>query len=225
MKTPTRRKPRHFRHSFALEGEDMILSEMFTGKQNGFFVDVGAYHPRRFSNTYHLYRFRGWRGINIDANPGAMKAFGRVRPEDINIEAAVSDEPRDLSFFIFNEPALNTFDPQLAAERDGLNGFSLLKTVPIQTTTLAAILREHAPEDRPIDLLTVDVEGFDLQVLRSNDWQRYRPEIVLAEDVTVTFWNQIASSPLTMFLQQQGYEPIARTVRTTFYRRVGNGNR
>src|SRR5689334_5444047 len=87
---PRRRKPRYFRHSFAQEGEDLVRASFFEGRRNGFFVDVGAHHPKRFSNTYHFYLFRERRGINIDATPGSMTAFRRARPEDINIEAAVS---------------------------------------------------------------------------------------------------------------------------------------
>src|SRR5580658_8816405 len=91
LSQPARRRKRYFRHSFSQEGEDMILASFFEGKKNGFYVDVGAHHPKRFSNTHHFY-IRGWRGINVDATPGSMKLFRRTRPDDINIEAAVSDQ-------------------------------------------------------------------------------------------------------------------------------------
>jgi len=97
-----------FRNSFSQEGEDMILQRIFSGKNDGFFVDVGAHHPTRFSNTY-LFYLKGWRGINIDAAPGSMTAFRKVRPADINIECPVSDKSDIATFYIFNEPALNTF--------------------------------------------------------------------------------------------------------------------
>ena len=54
------------RYSFSQEGEDLLIDRMFDGQSVGFYVDVGAHHPTRFSNTYLLY-LRGWRGINIDA--------------------------------------------------------------------------------------------------------------------------------------------------------------
>jgi len=71
--------------SFAQEGEDRVLYRMFQGRfgRPGFYVDVGAHHPTRFSNTYLFYRM-GWRGINLDAMPGSMAAFARARPRDIN---------------------------------------------------------------------------------------------------------------------------------------------
>lgn len=78
-----------FHHkSYSQEGEDMILSRIFGDKKNGFYVDVGAHHPFRFSNTYLFYK-RGWLGINIDAMPGSMRLFDRFRKNDINIESAI----------------------------------------------------------------------------------------------------------------------------------------
>ena len=58
---------------YSQEGEDMILRRIFEEK-NGFYVDVGAHHPRRFSNTYYFYK-QGWTGISIEPNPQAAKAF------------------------------------------------------------------------------------------------------------------------------------------------------
>lgn len=74
---------------YSQEGEDLLLSRILGDKKDGFYVDVGAHHPFRFSNTYLLYK-QGWRGINIDAMPGSMKLFNRFRPRDINIECGVA---------------------------------------------------------------------------------------------------------------------------------------
>jgi hypothetical protein len=60
----------------------------------GFYIDVGAHHPFRYSNTHMLYR-RGWRGINIDPIPGAKIAFDRFRPGDINLEMGVGCKKRE----------------------------------------------------------------------------------------------------------------------------------
>src|SRR5690348_6806843 len=79
--------------SYSQQGEDLILRILFSHVDRGFFVDVGAFEPRQFSNTYFFYR-RGWRGINIDATPGTVSAFNKLRPRDINVEAAVAREQR-----------------------------------------------------------------------------------------------------------------------------------
>src|SRR6187431_556967 len=101
--------------SYSQEGEDLILNRILEKKTCGFYVDVGAHHPKRFSNTYLFYQ-KGWRGINIDAMPGSMAEFRNFRPRDINIEAAVG-AAKEIPFYVFDEKALNTFDSNLAEER------------------------------------------------------------------------------------------------------------
>lgn len=103
-------------NSYSQEGEDMILRRIFGNQKNGFYVDVGAHHPKRFSNTYYFYK-KGWRGINIDAMPGSMKAFDKIRRRDVNIEKPISDQKQLLTYFAFNEPALNGFSRELTNER------------------------------------------------------------------------------------------------------------
>jgi FkbM family methyltransferase len=209
---------RYWKQSFAQEGEDLILASVFEGQKSGFYVDVGAYHPKRFSNTQYFY-LRGWRGINIDATPGSMKAFRRVRPEDINIEAAISDQSEALEYFIFNEAALNTFDAKLAAERDGFLHFTIVRRISIATQPLSQILERHLRAQTKIDFLSVDAEGFDLAVLRSSDWERYSPSVVLVEDTQAGTLQRINDSAITAFMRGHRYEPFAATFRTVFYRR------
>ena len=101
--------------SFSQEGEDILLNRIFNFRPHGTYVDIGAHHPRRFSNTYFFYRL-GWTGINIDAAPDSMKAFESERSKDINLEVGIGLEPGKLQFHIFKEPALSTFDKELAAK-------------------------------------------------------------------------------------------------------------
>jgi hypothetical protein len=104
--------------SYAQEGEDRVLLRLLEPlKKSGFYVDVGAHHPVRFSNTYFFY-LRNWHGINIDPLPGSMALFNRDRPRDINLELAIASEEQTLNYYMCNEPALNTFSPTLATERN-----------------------------------------------------------------------------------------------------------
>ncbi|MCJ0742379.1 hypothetical protein [Pedobacter montanisoli] len=106
----------YLNEAYSQEGEDLVLARIFEHQQKGFYVDVGALHPKRFSNTFKFYK-QGWRGINIDAMPGSMLEFDKVRPLDINIETPISNKNETLNYYIFNEPALNTFSKELAEER------------------------------------------------------------------------------------------------------------
>jgi glycosyltransferase involved in cell wall biosynthesis len=205
--------------SYAQEGEDLILSRIFEGKPEGFYVDVGAHHPIRYSNTYVFYR-RGWRGINIDAMPGSMEEFQRVRPRDINIEAFVSLDRRSVPFFVFNEPALNTASVQLAKQWSSQSAhYKVIDEIMLETCTLAEILDKHLPPDQPIDFFSIDTEGVDLSVLKSNNWNRYRPNYVLAELLGVEFDN-LEEHEITRYLQDQGYRPAAKFVNTLLFKNI-----
>lgn len=76
--------------SYSQSGEDRALYRYFERQDNGFYVDVGAHHPFRFSNTCIFYA-RGWRGINIDAMPQSMALFRKYRKNDINLEVAIGN--------------------------------------------------------------------------------------------------------------------------------------
>ncbi|WP_298717472.1 FkbM family methyltransferase [Chitinophaga sp.] len=178
-------------------------------------MDVGALHPKRFSNTYKFYR-KGWRGINIDAMPGSMAEFRNIRPEDINLEIPVSDKAETLDFYIFNEPALNTFSKELAEERSQKAIYHVEKVVKVQTDTLSGILDAHLPAGKAIDFLTIDAEGLDYQVLVSNNWTKYRPKVVLIESELDI--RGLMGSESDRLLEANGYGLYAKTVKTYFYK-------
>ncbi len=161
--------------SFSQEGEDIVIDRFFKNKKHGFYIDIGAHHPVRYSNTYKFYK-RGWRGINIDAMPGSMIPFNDLRPNDINLEYGISDTPKTMTFHIFNGPELNTFSEEEAEYRNDKNEFKgchIIDRKEIQTYPLADILDTYFPEGEKIDFMNVDVEGLDLAVLQSNNWNRY----------------------------------------------------
>lgn len=202
--------------SFSQEGEDLILNRIFEKRKNykGFFVDVGAHHPYRFSNTYLLYK-KGWKGINIDAMPNSMKAFNKVRPRDINLEIPISDKKEVLTYYAFNEPAINGFSKEVSEKKDGKDHFKLLFTKDIETFTLEEILDQYLPKKQTIDFLSVDVEGLDFEVIRSINLEKYRPEVILIEIINSSL-SDIESFPLIQYLEKYGYTVYAKTVNTIF---------
>jgi FkbM family methyltransferase len=200
--------------AYSQEGEDLILARLFAGKADGFYVDVGAHHPQRFSNTYLFYR-RGWRGINIDAMPGSMLAFSQIRPRDINLEIAVGSEPTELTYHIFSDKALNTFDKKLVEKYQ--ESYELKEEIVLQSRRLDEILEQYLPRNQSIDFLSVDAEGFDLAVLQSNNWQQYRPTYVLAETYA-TKGSLCTPHPISTYLAEQDYVLVAHTMYTGLFR-------
>lgn len=209
----------YLNESYSQEGEDNILNRIFEHQKDGFFIDVGAHHPIRFSNTYKFYKI-GWRGINIDAMPGSMEAFKNKRPEDINLEIPVSDVETDSRFYMFNEPALNTFSEENAREVERNNSaYKMEKVVTISTKRLDSILDQYLPAAQQISFLSIDAEGYDYKILLSNNWQKYHPEVVLIESEMAL--SELAASDINKLMLKNGYEFYAKTVKTYFFKSIG----
>lgn len=194
----------------------MVLMRIFQSKPNGFYVDIGAHHPKRFSNTYMFYRM-GWTGINVDAMPGSMRNFERLRPRDVNLEKGVAKVPGSLDYYVFNETALNGFSADLSRERDESdNNYYVKDVIKIDVCTLEQILDKHLPCNE-IDFMSVDVEGLDLDVLQSNIWTKYRPYYVLAELLRSSL-HELEQDPVVKFMREQGYVVFAKQVNTVIFK-------
>lgn len=201
--------------SYSQEGEDMILRRLFERQKTGFYVDVGAHHPKRFSNTYFFYK-KGWKGINIDAMPNSMKLFNKLRPRDINIEKPISDKKQTLTYYAFNEPALNGFSKKLSEERDGKENYFIEFTKDIETSTLEEILDHNLPHNHQIDFLSIDVEGLDFMVLKSNSFEKYKPKVILIEILNSSL-SDIEDSEIAIFLKQVKYSIYAKAMNTVIF--------
>ena len=138
--------------------------------------------------------------------------------EDINIECPVSDKSCIATFYIFNEPALNTFSAEEAKKKNGLGPYKVIESIEPQTVALSTILNKNLPQAKEIDFLSIDVEGLDLQVLRSNNWDLYRPKFILVEDLLQDFNLIMKNSEVKKYLEEKKYTLFAKTVNTVFYK-------
>ncbi|MBM2816798.1 MAG: FkbM family methyltransferase [Ignavibacteria bacterium] len=198
--------------SFSQSGEDLILKQYFGEKTDGFFIDIGAFHPLILSNTYYFYSLKNWHGINIDACPGSMKLFDKLRPRDINVEAAISDDNSELTYyFIHSTSPMNSFSKEFLLENKTYE--QVKKEIKIKTQSLEQILDEYLPMNTKIDFMNIDAEGVDLKVLRSNNWSKYRPEIVIVEQKIGNVF-LIDSTEIYKFLYSEGYEVISVVYQT-----------
>lgn len=110
-----------------------------------------------------------------------MKLFNKFRPRDINIEKPISDKTQTLTYYAFNQPALNGFSKEISEERDGEGNYFIKFTKDIQTLTLAKVFNKNLSEHQKIDFLSIDVEGLDFIVLKFHDFKKYRPKVILIE--------------------------------------------
>ncbi len=193
---------RFFRIYYSQFGEDTVLRDWIPKKvRTGFYVDVGCYHPKKFSNTYLLYK-RGWRGINIDMDDIKIDAFRIARPGDVNVCAAVSDRQEEVTVVNWTK-----YNPESAimtgpVDREALNAYSVKE---LRTVTLAELIRDTPYHQKQIDLLSIDTEGHDLNVLKSLDIDLYRPKIIIIELLNAPDVRDVLRSDLYQFLAARDY--------------------
>ncbi len=201
---------------FSQNGEDLVIKRFLDNKKEGFFVDVGAHHPIRFSNTFLFYK-KGWSGINIDAMPGSMAQFNKIRPNDINIEKGIGLKKDKLTFYQFNESALNTFSKKEAFSKNK-DGYKIIKSNLVEVDTLENILDKYMPLNTEIDFLNIDAEGKDEEVLISNNWKKYKPNYIIIEILReVSLYNN--NSSIKKFLKTKGYIPINKIFDTYIFKK------
>lgn len=139
--------------------------------------------------------------------------FNALRPRHINLEFGISDITADLVYHLFQDPAFNTFDAGIAATRKS----PLLEKKRIQVCRLVDVLDQHIPNGKVIYFMSIDAEGFDLQVLRSNDWTRYRPSYVLVEALGMRDVQQVLESELHQYMTTHGYRLFAKSINTNIF--------
>lgn len=209
---------RSLKFSFAHQGEDRILEGLLKPRiqTGGFYVEVGCNHPKFFSNTYGLYR-KGWRGICIDANPVHIRQFGLCRPQDIAVCALVSEKQVEQAFYLLQNDVLSTAKEEFldAYRREGLQ----VNAVRMPGRTLTDILKSHAAPFR-FELLAVDAEEQDLEVLRSLDWDHYRPSWVMVEDETYQIGLE-SQNAICLWMKQQGYRLEGFVLKNLYFKEVG----
>ncbi|MEM1158900.1 MAG: FkbM family methyltransferase [Verrucomicrobiota bacterium] len=193
---------------FSQFGEDVCL-QFLLKSTDGFYVDIGAFHPMNLSNTYHLYK-RGWKGLIVDPNPAVAPLFYRFRSRDVICECAVSNSASDeMDFMLYEKPAFNCLRQFEAAVPEGIRATG--KSIKVEVRRLKDIFEEFGI--KRIDYLNVDCEGSDLSVLESNDWSRWKPQVLTVEDHSKDWQN----SEISSYMISLGYEFVGRTVITSVF--------
>lgn len=167
-----------FYNSFSQRHEDILIGKLFNDKKNGFYVDVGANDPIKLNNTYRFYNL-GWKGINIEPHKLRYNKLVEIRPLDINLNIGVANEGENLEYYETDPDYYSTFSKKELANYKKDN-IKILNTLQIPVQKLSTVLNQHCGR-KSIDFLSIDTEGFDLEVLKSNDWIKYKPKIICIE--------------------------------------------
>lgn len=166
--------------SYSQDHEDLFLVNYFKNKKEGFYLDLGCHHPKRFSNTYLLYK-KGWKGINIDANKWAIILFKFLRPRDQNMCALINTSYEPVCFYQFNESALNgILLPQRVAKLKQM-GFKVKRKKTIQPITIQDVIDKYNLSKKRIDFLKIDVEGLDFEIVKNISFSDLNIELLMIE--------------------------------------------
>jgi len=199
----------YVKKSWSPDNEDIIIDRLLNHKKLGFYVDVGAYDPWVGSNTMRFYK-KGWKGINIEPDLGRYSKFEEDRKGDINLNIGISDSKSQLIFYVMFPESLSTFSKEDMEKRVS-EGFKLVEKRKVSVDTLENILSKYA-KDKKVDFINIDTEGFDFNVLKGNNWEKYKPTAVCIEKVEGKKGQEIK-----LFLEKKGYYKAVRTINNDIY--------
>jgi FkbM family methyltransferase len=163
--------------SYAMDGEDLAIDQYIEKKEKGFYVDLGAHHPIQRNNTQLLFN-RGWHGINVDVNEFSIDLFNFLRPKDLNISTAISDQEGEITFYYQKKfSQLNTTVKKIAQEHFNENFEERL----VRCQSVQKILDHSKYKGVKIDLLNIDLEGAEMKALKTLNFETYDPSVICIE--------------------------------------------
>ena len=205
--------------SYSMFGEDVFIEKFFKKRSKGVYVDVGCYHPLDGNNTYLLYK-KGWHGMNIDLNETSIDLFNKARKNDVNLRIAVSNKFKKIKFFYRKKiNMLNTINKKFASS-SFRKGF---KTSYVQADTLNSVLGKSKYKNKKIEFLNLDIEGNEINALKSLNFKKYSPKLICVEIHNYSSRSSksvnLKSNPIYKFLLKKGYSQVWKKKFSFIFRR------
>ena len=171
-----RRKFKYKKISYSFNAVDLIIDYIFKNKNNGFYLDVGSQHPISNNNTYLLFK-RGWSGINIDLDEKNIDLFNTARPNDINLNLAISSDISEKKLYFYHDKSpINTLNKVVSDFQTA----TVKEIKRIKTTTLDIVLQSLKLNNK-IDYMNLDVEGHEMDIFKAFNLSLYKPNIISVE--------------------------------------------
>ena len=202
-----------FKKSYSQDKEDLFLINHFKGLRKGYYIDIGCHHPKRFSNTYLLYR-NGWNGLNIDANKWAIKLFKLFRYRDENLCAIISDSSQPAVFYEFNESALNGIISAQRVKKLIKLGYQVKKEKKITPISIQNLIKKYRLKDKKINFFKIDIEGLDFEVVKKINLKNLDIELLMVEKSS-----EKENEKMIRWLKSQFYSPIHESNRNYIFKK------
>lgn len=209
--------------SYASYGEDALFNGVLKRLswvmqkdlfQKNTYIDIGAFHPVKESNTYFLYK-KGWYGTLIEPNSYMNVLTHEIRPHDMLLNYAVDVEEGQKTFYMFgNIDSSNTLSEEFAAKKQYSQGTNISWTVIVPTKTINQIITQHIDyfQSAPF-FMNIDIEGLDFDVIKTYSHDIRIPFIIIEDDSMKPF----NDSPIRQHMESIHYYPIATTFLTSIY--------
>jgi FkbM family methyltransferase len=200
--------------SFSQAGEDQIIRYLFELLKiaNPTYLDIGTNHPYIGNNSFFFYN-RGASGVCVEPDPSFYSLIKKKRSRDIVVQAGVnvgSAEKAELYIFPHPYSGWNTFVREEAEKRENVTGIAIKKTEWVPLVHINDLIRQYF-HPYP-NLLSIDVEGLDLAILKSMDFEPYKPEVICVESITFSMTNEETKlNEVIDFLNSKGYFLFADT--------------
>lgn len=205
--------------SYSQCGEDIIADYFFEsiGISKPIYMDIGANEPVKGNNTYFFY-LKGSRGVCIEPDKTLIPLLKKKRPGDLVLNLGISTtEKNEAEFYFFNGHynAWNTFSKEDAEKKRSDSGIAYL-TSKVQLSTVASIATKYLIED--VNFISLDVEGLDLQILKSIDLAKIRPQLICVETIEFAMKNTLNKNhEIITYMLTQGYKVYADTNLNTLF--------
>lgn len=209
------RYKKSYKKSYAQCGEDIIIKFIFDNVlkiNKPTFIDIGANHPYLGSNSFLFYK-NGSRGINVEPNIFLWKKLKKHRKKDINLNIGISNRVEELDFYRISPNGMSTFSKKEALRLQKEYGYKIEDINKIKVNTIQNIIIKYCNGVFP-DLLSIDVEGLDEQVLKSIEFEKTAPTIIVTETIefSMIYKEKLKRKEIISFLQSKGYIVYADTM-------------
>lgn len=196
---------RKYKKSYSQQGEDLVIDFILKshGIETPFYFDIGSNHPILLSNTFYFYK-KGGKGVCIDPNISFTKGYKSHRPKDTFLPYGVTyGESCIMDYYVMDWNEFNTFDKEQAKNVEtSYNGRNNIKNVvALPVKNINDVLNKYV--DNPIDFLNLDVEGFDLELLKVWDFRKFSPKVICVELKDLK--NNKVNHEIQEFLESESY--------------------
>jgi FkbM family methyltransferase len=204
--------------SYSQCGEDILIRGLLNSMEitHPYYIDIGAHHPKYMSNTFFFYE-KGANGICIEPDPHLFSKIRKSRTRDLCLNVGIGNgENTEAEFFVMTAPTLNTFSKRDAEANDRQGIYRIKKTIKLPLVSINEILEKYAVQIP--DLVSIDVEGWDLEILKSLDYSRFRPKLFCIETLSHDDnFKEVKAKETLDFLNAKGYLVIADTWLNTIF--------